>query len=85
MREQERSPQEKGGRASAQAGHGDVSAAEVEKYIKGIDFPCDKDELIQHARDNDAPDEVLSMMQEFPEQEYGSAVDVARGVSSAKH
>lgn len=84
MRE-EQSPQEKSGHASAQPHHGDISAAEVEKYIKGIDFPCDKDELIQHARENDAPDEVLNFMDDFPDQEYGSAVDVARGISDAKH
>lgn len=77
-------PQEKGGRASAQPGHGSVSAAEVEKYIGGLDFPCDKEELIDHAREKGAPDEVLELMEQFPEQQYGSAVDVARGVGQAK-
>lgn len=85
MREQERSPQHKAGRASVQPGHGNASAAEIEKYVKGIDFPCSKDELIRHARDNDAPDEVLNAMEDFPEQEYDSAIDVARGVSEVKH
>jgi hypothetical protein len=85
MREQERSPQEKGGQASAQPGHGKISAAEIEKYVKGIDFPCDKNQLIQHAKSNNAPDEILDFMQDLPDQEYGSAVDVARGVSDVKH
>lgn len=84
MRE-EQSPQSKGGRASAQPQHGDVSAAEVEKYIKGIDFPCDKDDLLQHARDNDAPDEVLDLMEQFPDQEFKSPIDVSRGISQSKH
>jgi hypothetical protein len=57
----------------------------VERYISGIDFPCNKDDLIQHAEEQGAPDEVLNLMEQFPEQEYGSAIDVSRGVSNAKH
>lgn len=80
-----RAPQAKGGEASAQQGHGRVSAAEVEKYIKGVDFPCDKDELLQCASENNAPEEVLDIMEDFPEQEFNSPVDVARCISEVKH
>jgi len=92
MRQQERSnqrdnrsQQSQGGEASAQAEHGRVSAAEVEKYIKGVDFPCDKDELIQCASENNAPEEVLDIMEDFPEQQFNSPVDVARCISEVKH
>ena len=80
----EQQPQQKGGRASAQPGHGAVSAAEVEKYIGGIDFPCDKNQLVNHARQKGAPQEVMDLMNQFPEKQYGSAVGVARGISDVK-
>lgn len=64
---------------------GSVSAAEIEKYIGGIDFPVDRDELINHAESKGAPKEVLDFMAKFPDQEYGSPIDVSRGVGQVKH
>lgn len=73
-----------GGEAAAQAGHGDVSASEVEKYVAGVDFPTDRDGLIQHVRDQNAPNEVLDLMDRFPDQEYATVADVAKAVGDAK-
>lgn len=64
---------------------GSVSAAEVEKYIGGIDFPADRDELINHAKGQGAPKEVLEFMGKFPDQEYGSPIDVSKSVGEVKH
>ncbi len=73
-----------GGEASAQSGYGDVSASEVEKYLSGADFPTDKDGLIECAKGNNAPGEVLDLMDKFPEQEYGDVSDVAKAIGDAK-
>jgi len=75
----------KSGKAAAQAGHGGVSAAEIEKFTAGIDFPCDKEELLDCARDNHAPREVMDFMEKFPEQSYNSPIDIARHFSQVKH
>lgn len=77
--------QQPGGRASAQPGHGNVSASEVEQFIKGVDFPCAKEGLVEKARSNNAPQEVLSTIENFPDQEFGSPTDVARAISETKH
>ncbi len=74
-----------GGRASAQSGHGKVSASEIEKYLSGVDFPCDKSGLISHARDKNAPQEVIDVMEDFPDKQYGDVADVAKGIGQAKH
>jgi hypothetical protein len=74
-----------GGKASAQPHHGKVSAAEIEKFVGGIDFPCDKKDLINHAQEKGAPREVLDLMGKFPDKEYGSAIDVSKGVGEVKH
>jgi hypothetical protein len=70
---------------AGQQQQGSVSAAEVEKFIGGIDFPVDKNQLINHAKDKGAPKEVLDFMGQFPDQEYGSPIDVSRSVSEVKH
>ena len=74
----------KGGEASAEPGHGAVSASEVEKYVKGTNFPVDKNGLVEQARSNNAPQEVLDLMENFPERDYASAADVASAISEAK-
>ena len=81
----DQSPSSQGGQSSVQPGHGNISAAEIERYIRGVDFPADKENLVQQARENNAPNEVVDLMNDFPERKYESAADVARGISEAKH
>jgi hypothetical protein len=54
------------------------SAAELEKYLKGIDFPASKDDLLKKARDNGAPQEVLDMINGFTESRFNSPIDVSK-------
>lgn len=51
----------------------------IEKYLKGIDFPADKDDIIACAEDNEAPEDVLDTLELLPERAYTDAADVARG------
>lgn len=50
----------------------------IEKYIKGINFPASKDDLLNQAQVNDAPEDVIQAMNQFDEQEYQSPADVAK-------
>lgn len=62
----------------------DVNVVEVEKYVAGINFPVTKDQLVDHAREKGAPQEVVGFMSEMPERDYVSTMDVARGVGEVK-
>ena len=44
--------------------------------LKGIDFPAEKEDLVEHARDNGADPEIVEMLQEMPEAEF--ELDVRR-------
>ena len=57
-----------------------TSPAQVEKYLKGIDFPATLEDMIEHARENGAPEDVISLLEQMPDREYDSAADVAKGV-----
>lgn len=70
---------------TAHQNYGSVSAADIAKYIRGVDFPCDKEDLIDCATDNDAPEEILDLMEKFPEQDFNSPVEVAQCFSRIKH
>ncbi|WP_038466549.1 DUF2795 domain-containing protein [Candidatus Odyssella acanthamoebae] len=50
----------------------------IEKYLKGISFPASKNDLIRQAEDNQAPDAVINVLEEFSDKEYNSVTDVAQ-------
>jgi len=59
-------------------GVGGQSPANVQKFLKGVSYPASKDELLQQARDNDAPDEVLQAIEQFDADEFGGPQDVMK-------
>ena len=53
-----------------------LQVQEITKMLKGIDFPAEKEDLVEHARDNGADPEIVEMLQEMPEEEF--ELDVRR-------
>jgi hypothetical protein len=47
-----------------------VSAAQIQVYLKGIDYPATKDEIVQTAEQNDAPENVMKWLRQLPERTY---------------
>lgn len=58
--------------------------ANVMKYIKGIHFPAQKAELLAKAKENGAPEEVLQVLEQIPEQEFGGPQDILKGFGEVK-
>lgn len=44
----------------------DHSPVQVQKYLKGVDYPASKDDLVNKARANGAPEEVMRVLQQLP-------------------
>ncbi len=65
---------EKGGRASMQSQK--VSAAQWQGDLKGIDYPVNKQELVNHAKSRGAPENVMSFLNRLPDREYRFPTDV---------
>ncbi len=53
-----------------------VSPAEVEKLLKGMDFPAHKADLIKHVKQE--MQQVLEVLQKLPDETYNKPTDVAR-------
>jgi hypothetical protein len=60
------------------------SAAELEKYLRGIDFPASKDDLLKKARDNGAPQEVIDMINGLHETRFNSPIDVSKAFGETR-
>jgi hypothetical protein len=53
-----------------------VNPIEVQKHLKGMDYPASRDELVQAAEGNGAPDDIVEALRGMPEQEYDGPDDV---------
>lgn len=53
-----------------------LSAADLQTYLKGIDYPAGKQDLMTHARQNSAPEDVIAALDRFSDRTYQSATDV---------
>ncbi len=53
-----------------------VSPAMIQNYLAGIDYPAEKDDLIQYASDQDAPDDMISLLRQIPSRTYNKTSEV---------
>jgi rubrerythrin len=60
-------------------GVGGHSPANVEKYLKGQSYPASKDDLIETARDNRAPGEVMEVIENLRREEFSGPEEVMKG------
>lgn len=55
-----------------------VTAADVERAIRGIDFPADRNDLIKKAKRNKANSDVIVIIENLPRNEFKSPIDVSK-------
>jgi hypothetical protein len=57
-----------------------INPIQVQKFLKGVDYPTGKRELIEHARRQGADEAVLDILEQIPMERFNSANDVAEGI-----
>lgn len=65
-------------------GLGGQSPANVTHHLQGIDFPASRADLEECAKTNGAENDVLEVIRNMPEQEYGDMSDVTKGIGDAE-
>jgi Protein of unknown function (DUF2795) len=50
---------------------------QLQKYLGGVDYPVDKDTLVQKARDNGAGDDIVQTLRSLPFESFNSPNDVS--------
>lgn len=56
----------------------ETSPIEVQKALKGMDYPAKKQDLMEKARENNAPQEVMQVLENLPDKKFENAVDVSK-------
>ena len=53
---------------------------DVQKHLSGVEYPASKEDLVSHARDGDAPEEVLDTLQALPDRDYDGPTEMTKAV-----
>jgi hypothetical protein len=59
-----------------------VSPAEVEKYLRGLDYPAKKADLVNHVRQE--MQQILEMLQRLPDETFQKPTDVAKALGEVE-
>lgn len=52
----------------------------VVQYLKGIDMPASKQEIVETAERNNAPQDVMNVLNKIPDQVYEQMDDIWRAI-----
>jgi hypothetical protein len=74
----------KGGRRGGPAAAETDSAAGVASALKGVSLPSDRAGLVRQARDNDAPGEVIDLIETLPDRRFETMADVSKAVGEVR-
>lgn len=57
-----------------------ISPNALNQGLRGIDFPADKQDLVQQARTNNADDALIRELQSMPDKQFNSMNDVTNSL-----
>lgn len=78
------SDRSKGGEHGGKAATSTASAAGITKALKGIDFPSGKSDLVKRAKANQAADDIIDVLNEFPSREYETMADIQKALGEIR-
>jgi hypothetical protein len=58
----------------------EANPMEVEKALKGVDYPAKKEDLIKHAQKHGADERVRKTLEKLPEETYHTPIDVTKAI-----
>jgi hypothetical protein len=57
-----------------------VNPIQLQKHLKGVDYPASKQDLIEHAKQQGADEAALSVLGQIPDEQYDTPTDVSKAV-----
>lgn len=61
-----------------------LNPAQLEKYLKGVNYPASKAELVKHLERNGADESIREAISCLPNQTYDSSAAVNRAISATQ-
>lgn len=57
-----------------------VNPIELQKYLKGVDYPASKQVLLDLAQQAGADENICSMLEQLPDEEFETPAEVSKAV-----
>jgi hypothetical protein len=54
---------------------------QAQKYLDGVDYPVDRDTLVEHASNHGADQEITQALQGLPARTYNSPTEVSEAIT----
>jgi hypothetical protein len=54
-----------------------VSSNDIQKFLSGMEFPTNKQQIISFAKSKGASNEVVSALNGLPDREYSNSADIS--------
>jgi hypothetical protein len=61
-----------------------VNPIQLQKYLKGIDYPASKQDLLERAKQEGADENVCATLEQLPDEEYETPADVSKAVGAVE-
>ena len=61
-----------------------VNPVQVQKFLGGLDYPVSKQDLLKHAEQEGADENVRSTLEQIPDQKYETPADVSQTIGEAE-
>jgi hypothetical protein len=58
----------------------DVNPVQLQRYLKGVDYPASRDDLVRRAREHGASDDVIEALERLPATRFESPSDVSQAL-----
>ncbi|HET6403154.1 MAG TPA: DUF2795 domain-containing protein [Candidatus Thermoplasmatota archaeon] len=64
-------------------GVGGESPSNVQKHLEGVSYPATKEDILEAAKRNNAPREIMDFLENMGREEYGGPQDVMKEYGDA--
>ena len=59
-----------------------VNPVQIQKFLKGVDYSASKQDLIEHAKEQGADENVCSTLEQMPDEQYETPADVSKAIGN---
>jgi hypothetical protein len=57
-----------------------VNPIQVQKFLGGMNYPANKDEIVKHAKSKGADDKIMQTLEQLPEESFQTPADVSKAI-----
>ncbi|HEX2909989.1 MAG TPA: DUF2795 domain-containing protein [Chloroflexia bacterium] len=61
-----------------------VNPIQVQKFLKGMDYPAKKDDIVKKAKQEGADENVMSVLEQLKEKEFQTPADVSKAIGQVE-